>query len=118
MFILGLQGPVGPFGGYLGFFESHFILKSPALSAKALVFGLLLIKKMFFETLLERWLPAGVFHRLFGGYGGPMLGHLGGYKNVFLGLRRRLKRHFRYDAHAGLCGGFLGFFSGYFMPKI
>ena len=47
---------------------------------------------MFCETLAEKWLPAGVFHRLFGGYGGPMLGHLGGHKSVFLGLRRRLKK--------------------------
>ena len=36
-----------------------------------------------FETLAKRWLPARVFHGPFGGYGGPMLGHLRVYVGRF-----------------------------------
>ena len=98
---------VGRFGGYLGFFERFWRC-----------FG---YKKLLFETLAERWLPEGVFHGPFGGFGGPMLGHLETYVGRFGGYLGFVKD---FGSPLGLKSCFLkplpkgGFRKGFFMGHL
>ena len=85
-FFMGHSGAmVGPcwaiWGSMLGDLEAIFGF----LEAKIGFWSCFLGKKRLFETLAGRWLPARVFHWPFGGYGGPMLGHLRVYVGRFGG---------------------------------